>query len=648
MIDQGTIEKIFDAAEITEVVGEFVNLKKRGTNFLGLCPFHNEKTPSFSVSPSKGIYKCFGCGKGGNAVNFIMEHESLTYPEALRFLAKKYGIEVEEKELTAEQIEEKNTLESLHVVTEFAGKYFSNILKNHKEGKAIGLSYLAERGFREDIIDKFQLGYSLDEWETFTKEALRQGYKKEYLVKTGLSIEKGDRLFDRFSGRVIFPIYSLSGRMIGFGGRTLKKDKKTAKYLNSPESDIYHKSKSLYGIFHAKKSMVQLDKCYLVEGYTDVLSFHQSGIENVIASSGTSLTLEQVRLIKRFTHNITVIYDGDEAGIKASLRGIEIILEEGMNVKVVPLPEGEDPDSFAKSRNATALVEHIEQNEIDFILFKTRLLMGEAKKDPIKRASLISDIVRSVAVIPDSISRSVYIKECSGIMDIDEQVLHSETNKIRKKKYQDDYKREQFKQKQEKSQETNENQSFEGKEGQAQEKEVIRLLVAYGMSVFASEENEEGEWEDTLVAEYIIGEITHDELTFSFPTYQKIFEEYQQKYGQEGQVGAHYFTHHPDETVSSLCAGLLSPKYKESKYWNRNGNVYETEEDRLDHVVRDGVLAFKNLKIQELIKQAEKDLVAAQEKQDPDEINTCYQNFVALTRLKMELAKNLGERTIVR
>ncbi|MGM0532852.1 MAG: DNA primase, partial [Bacteroidota bacterium] len=374
MIDKGTVDRIIETAEITDVIQDFINLKKRGTNYLGICPFHNEKTPSFTVSPSKGIFKCFGCGKGGNAINFIMEHEGLSYPEALRFLANKYNIEIEEKELSAEEIEEKNVKDSLQIVTNFASKHFRENLKNHQEGRSVGLSYLKERGIREDMIDKFELGYSLDQWESFTQAALKKGFKQDYLEKTGLTIVKEDKRYDRFRGRIMFPIHSLSGNVIGFGGRTMKKDEKTAKYINSPESEIYHKSNILYGIYHAKKAITKNEKCYMVEGYTDVIALHQKGIENVVASSGTSLTENQIRLVKRFTPNITIIFDGDPAGIKASLRGIDLILEQGMNVKILLLPEGEDPDSFSKKQGASDLVKYIEENEQDFIHFKTRLL----------------------------------------------------------------------------------------------------------------------------------------------------------------------------------------------------------------------------------------------------------------------------------
>src|SRR6056297_227482 len=432
MIDHNTIQKIIDTADIVDVVQDFVNLKKRGVNYLGLCPFHNEKTPSFTVSPSKGIYKCFGCGKGGNAVNFIMEHEHLSYPEALKYLAKKYNIEIVEKELTAEEIQQQNERDSLLVVTKFANSYFQEKLHKHTEGRAIGLSYFKERGFREDVIKTFELGYSLDIKDAFTKAALEKGYKLTFLEKSGLTIVKDQDKFDRFRGRVMFPIHSLSGNVVGFGGRILKKDVKAAKYLNSPESEIYHKSRILYGMYQAKKAITQKDHCFLVEGYTDVISMHQAGIENVVASSGTSLTVEQIRLIKRFTPNVTIIYDGDPAGIKASLRGIDLVLEEGLNVKVLLLPDGEDPDSFAKSKGASGFQEYLKKNETDFIQFKTRLLLETTENDPIARSRLITNVVQSIAVIPNTITRSVYIRECSKLLDVSEDILYTE---VRKQKY---------------------------------------------------------------------------------------------------------------------------------------------------------------------------------------------------------------------
>jgi len=430
MIDNNTVEKILEVAEITEVVQDFVSLKKRGVNYIGLCPFHNEKTPSFTVSPAKGIFKCFGCGKGGNSVNFIMEHEHLNYYEALKFLAKKFHIEFEEKEYTKEEAAQIDERESLMIASNYAQKYFSDTLKNHKDGIALGKTYLKERQIREDIVEKFQLGYCLNADDDFTKTAVKNGYKLDYLIKAGLTIKNAQGTFDRFKGRIIFPVHSISGRVIAFGGRVLKTEAKTAKYINSPESSIYHKSNIVYGIYFAKKSIVEKDKCYLVEGYTDVISLHQNGIENVVASSGTSLTNEQIRLIKRFTKNITILYDGDLAGIKASFRGIDLILEEGLNVKVLLFPDNEDPDSFSKKMSSSELIKFINKNEKDFITFKTELLIEESKNDPIKRAMLISDIVKSVAIIPDNIIRSIYLKECSTILRTN-IIYRGKKNKIR-------------------------------------------------------------------------------------------------------------------------------------------------------------------------------------------------------------------------
>lgn len=435
MIDQATIDRILDAAQIVDVVSEFVTLKRAGVNYKGLCPFHNEKTPSFVVSPSKGLCKCFSCGKGGNAVHFIMEHEQLNYYEALKWLAKKYHIEVKERELSPEEQQVQNDRESMFVVNEFARDYFQSLLYNHVDGQSIGLAYFRQRGFRDDIIRKFQLGYSLNERDALAKEAKRKGYREEFLEKTGLCYrhDKDGLLRDRFWGRVMFPVHTLSGKVIAFGGRVLKTDGKIAKYVNSPESEIYHKSNELYGIYFAKQAIVRDDRCFLVEGYTDVISMHQAGIENVVASSGTSLTQGQIRLIHRFTNNITVLYDGDGAGIKASIRGIDMLLEEGMNIKVVLLPDGEDPDSFARKHNATDYKKYIDTHEVDFIRFKTGLLMEDVGNDPIKRARLITDIVRSIAVIPENIVRSVYIRECSQLLQVEEKLLVQEVNKLMKR-----------------------------------------------------------------------------------------------------------------------------------------------------------------------------------------------------------------------
>ena len=514
MIDQVTIDRIIDNANIVEVISEFVKLKKAGSGYKGLCPFHHEKTPSFNVSPARGIYKCFGCGKGGNAIQFLMEHERISYYEALKFLANKFHIEIIEKEYTADDIKEKNEIESLKLVTSYAQKFYSEYLWQNPQGRAVGLAYFKERGFRDDIIQKFQLGYSPSQRDAFTKDALLKGYKSEYLIKTGLTLEKNQ--VDRFNDRVIFPIHNLMGRVIAFGARILKADQHAAKYLNSPESEIYHKSKVLYGIFQAKRSINQTDKCYLVEGYTDVISLHQSGIENVVASSGTSLTPDQVRLIKRFTNNITVLYDGDMAGIKASIRGIDIILEEGMNVKVLLLPDNEDPDSFARKKSATELLTFISENETDFITFKAQLYLEEAQGDPVKKAGFIKEIVRSIALIPDSIARSVYIRECSKLTQFDEKILYSELNKIRRKKYED------LHSKDEKILIDNEIAISEKpamdtsqEKTSRVESEIMRLLLLYGDRVaFMIQEDEHTDPHDVYVAEFIVQEFEKDGLNF--------------------------------------------------------------------------------------------------------------------------------------
>src|SRR5512133_1841625 len=527
MIDRGTIERILDAAQIVDVVQEFVPLKKRGVNYLGLCPFHNEKTPSFTVSPAKEIYKCFGCGKAGNSVNFIMEHEHLSYPEALKYLAKKYNIEVTEKELSKEDLEKQNERESLLVVTAYAARQFTENLFNTDEGISVGLAYFKERGFRQDILKKFEVGYSFEKRDSFTKKALEDGYNAEYLVKTGLSVQHEDRYFDRFSGRVMFPIHSLSGQVLGFGGRILKTDAKTAKYINSPESEIYHKSRILYGIYQARKSITNEDKCYLVEGYTDVISLHEANVENVVASSGTSLTQEQVRLIKRFTQNITILYDGDAAGIKASLRGIDLVLEEGMNVKIVLLPNNEDPDSYSKKVSNEEFMKFLKENETDFIRFKTQLLLSEANNDPVRKADLIRDVVKSIAVIPEAITRTVYIKECSIVLEVSEPILYHEVNKLRhQKNFQDRNK-------------------YPGPEDLPvpppvliklvpkevvawySEKEIIRLLLKFGGVEFERSLNkEDGKEEMLTVSDYIVREITSDDLIFDHRVCEKIFADF--------------------------------------------------------------------------------------------------------------------------
>ncbi len=649
MIDRSAIERIIDAAEIVEVIQEFVTLRKRGVNYMGLCPFHNEKTPSFSVSASKGIYKCFGCGKGGNVVNFIMEHERLSYPEALKFLAKKYNIEVVEKELTAEEIQQQNERESLLIVSSFAQKHFTGTLFNNMEGIAVGLSYFKERGYRQEIIKKFQLGFCLDQKDDFTKEALKSGYKRDYLVKTGLTIQRENYHFDRFSGRVIFPIHSLSGQVIGFGGRTLKSDPKTGKYVNSPESDIYHKSTVLYGIYFAKKKIVEEDKCFLVEGYTDVLSLFQSGFENIVSSSGTALTPEQIRLIKRFTNNVTIVFDGDEAGIKASLRGIDLILAEGLNVKIVVLPSGEDPDSYSKKLSSSGLKQFFSDNEQDFIRFKTRLLVSSTKNDdPVQRANLIRDVVKSIAVIPESITRSVYTKECSNLLLIEEQVLYSEINKIRRKKAEQNYRKLKYYEEQNLRKIPEKQTPLLTESTEFQEREIIRLLLNYGNLEFRSP-NAKKDKEETIVsvAEFIVNEIINDELELDNPVYRQIFEEIHQQTNSNNHLNERYFINHPDENIRTLSADLLSLSYDLSKIWKKHESYVEPEDMKLKEIIPETLIAFKNKKIMQAIRETQDLLRSAQEKKKQDDIEILQERFIILNRLKKKLAKDLGDRIIL-
>lgn len=637
MIEQSIIDRVIETAEITEVIQDFITLKRRGANFLGLCPFHNEKTPSFTVSPAKGIFKCFGCGKGGNSVSFIMEHEHLSFTEAIKYLAKKYNIEIVEKELSEEDIKQRNERESLLIVTAFAQKYFSEILEKHPDGKAIGKSYFLERGFTENIIEKFQLGYSIDKFDEFTKEALKNGYKLEYLVNSGLSINSNNKSFDRFSGRVIFPIHSISGKVIGFGGRTLKTDKKVAKYLNSPESDIYHKSKVLYGLFFAKKSIVEQDKCYLVEGYTDVISMHQAGIENVVASSGTSLTVEQIRLIKRFTENITILYDGDPAGIKASLRGIDLILEEGLNVKVLLFPEGDDPDSFSKKVSSSEFIQFINQNEKDFITFKTELLINESAKDPVQRARLITDVVSSVAIIPDRITRSLFIKECSRLLKVDEQVLYYETTRIRRKKIEQQRgakydieipTKQAIKQVDDILQ-----------EHQTSETELIRLLLNFGNEVLFTDD----ESHEISVATYIISELENDEIELSNENYKLIYSESVKLLDETGEVSDKYFVNHPNPKISKIAVDMLTETYGLSKIWEKRETLIETEKMKLKEIVPETIIAFKNSLIIQELKSIEHKLSNTV---DEKEINELVERYIKLKEIHKLIAKKLGNRII--
>ncbi|MBN2597283.1 MAG: DNA primase [Marinifilaceae bacterium] len=650
MIDQSTVARIFDSAEIAEVVSDFVTLKKRGVNFLGLCPFHNEKSPSFTVSPAKGIYKCFGCGKGGNSVNFIMEHEHLDYVGALKYLAKKYHIEVVEKELSPEQERQKNDRESMMIVNSFAQKSFTQNLYEHAQGMAIGMGYMWERGFRDDIIKKFQVGYCLEAWDAFSNHALDCGYKKEYLVKTGLSIEKENRLLDRFRGRVIFPIHGIAGRVQAFGGRILKNDAKAAKYLNSPESEVYHKSRILYGIFQAKKSIVQNEKCFLVEGYTDVLSFHQAGIENVVASSGTALTADQIRLIKRFTNNITIIYDGDAAGIKASLRGIDLVLEQEVNVKVLLLPQGEDPDSFSRTMGASELMEYIEKNESDFIVFKTNLLLKDAKDDPVKRANLIIDIVRSIAIIPDGIVRAVYVRECSNILNVDERVLYTEINKIIHRVKEDSWKNEQRSNlpEDQTTDKLSENSAFlrSANECDLEERALVRILLNFGSEILYSQKDEAGNEEQLLVGQYIITELSNDELESVNPLYQLVFDQYGENMEKEDFNTKTFFRDHPNEKVNQLAADILSEPHQLSGLWTRNESVVESEEMKLKEIVPKLVNEYKGKKVRLLMKEVMQEMQKAQDTGNADRMMELMKQKMVLDQIKNAISKELGNRTI--
>ncbi|KAA6344261.1 DNA primase [termite gut metagenome] len=665
MIDQATIDRILDAAQIVEVVSEFVTLRKRGVNYVGLCPFHNEKTPSFSVSPAKGLCKCFSCGKGGNVVHFIMEHEQLSYYEALKFLAKRYHIEIKERELTTEEKLVQSARESMFIVNNFARDYFRDILKNHVDGRSIGLAYFRQRGFRDDIIEKFQLGFSTNERNALAKEALGKGYKEEFLIKTGLCYYTDDgKLHDRFGGRVIFPVHTLSGKVVAFGGRILNSDKKFAKYVNSPESDIYHKSNELYGIYFAKQAIVKQDCCFLVEGYTDVISMHQSGVENVVASSGTSLTTGQIKLIHRFTNNITVLYDGDPAGIKASIRGIDMLLEEGMNIKVVLLPDGDDPDSFARKRNATDLQAYISENEVDFIRFKTKLLLDEAGKDPIKRAELIGDIVRSISVIPEPIVRSVYVKECSQLLHVEEKLLVSEINKQTRKLAEKGNKPvtdtttstpqgtsgEAIAPAPEVSAANYDSfipqERKEGQEFYKYEQLIMQMIVRYGEKVMCYTDNDAGEEVPVNVTEYIVNDLKQDELHFHNPLHRQILAEAAEQIRIPGFVAERYFITHSSSEVSKLATDLINDKYQLSKYHFKAQKPL-LDEERLHELVPMLMENFKDAIVNEELKHIIHTLQDPETAGDPTKCNTLMQRYKELKKIHDFMSKRLGERVVL-
>lgn len=664
MIDQGTIDRIMDAAQIVDVVSQFVTLKRRGINFVGLCPFHTDKTPSFYVSPAKNICKCFACGEGGTAVHFIMKHEQLSYYEALKYLAKKYNIEIQEREFTDEQKQAYNERESLFILNDYARDYFVNTLHNHIEGKSIGLSYFKERGFREDIIEKFQLGYSLEQRDAFSQEALKNGYKEDYLVKTGLAIksEHNNQLIDRFRGRVMFPVHTLSGKVIAFGGRILKKAENTGKYVNSPESEIYHKGNELYGIFFAKQAITKADCCYLVEGYTDVISMHQAGIENVVASSGTALTNGQIRLIHRFTDNVTVIYDGDAAGIKAALRGIDLLLEDGMNIKVILLPDGEDPDSFAKKQNAESLTNYIKANEVDFMRFKTKLLLEEAGNDPIKRAALISDIVNSISIIPDNIIRTVYIKDCSILLDVDERILVQEVTKKRlaylEKTAPQKMEEEMWAVHNDLSQPIIHNKAVVKKTPIDKfELAILYYIVRFGMEIMLEGGDENPVTGDmpTTVIDWVKFDLQRDGFWFTNPLYTLMLEEAIERSVDETFIPARYFLAHTDAQVSKIAAELVSDRYQLSKLhikqFGENAKKEDTplaEEKHLGKDVPRIVTELKNAYITKRIKEIKDEMAVKQKEGNWDTAIELMQQIKELEEVKKALAKALGERIILR
>jgi len=642
MIKQTTIDRVFDAIQIEEVVGDFVDLKKRGTNLLGLCPFHNEKTPSFNVSVSKGIYKCFGCGEGGHAVDFVMKHEKYSYPEAIRYLAKKYNIEVEEDEQSEEQQIVNDQRESLFIVTNWAVELFQDSLWNTNEGKTIGLSYFKERGYREDIIKKFELGYSPESWDYLYRKAVQAGHQEEYLEKTGLIIKKeGGKTYDRFRSRVMFPIHNLTGRTLGFGGRTLKTDKKIPKYVNSPESDIYHKSAVLYGLYFAKKSIVTVDNCYLVEGYADVLSMHQAGVENVVASSGTSLTIEQIKLIARFTKNVTMLYDGDAAGIKASLRGTDMLLKEGLNVKVLLFSDGHDPDSYIQKFGPNSFQEYIQKHQQDFISFKTQILLQDAGNDPIKRAEVIREIVESIALIPDQIKASVFIRDCSVKLDIEERILISELNKMRLQ-----LSRKSSPSRNEPSSvlppenlfddeaSATESQLPAVNSNDLQEQEIIRLLLHYGEmpATWLEEKN-------YPIAILILSSL--QDVEFTDPVAKKIAAIYIEYLNRQELPEQRIFITNPDKEVSNMVISLLSSPYNLSPNWNDDKRqIYVKQEtDNLKETVLKAIFRMKKRKIDERIQKVRDEM---KEETNPENIAILSHKYLKLKEIEKETLAFLG------
>lgn len=653
MIDRETIERIMDTAKVEEVVGDFVSLRKRGVNMIGLCPFHNEKTPSFTVSPSKNLWKCFGCGKGGKPVHFIMEHEQLSYYEALRWLAKRYHIEFKERELTDEEKREESIRESMFVINQYALQYFTETLHNSEEGKAIGLNYFRHRGLRDETIKKFCLGYSLERRDSFAKTAIAAGYNPDIIAKTGVCYSTEDgRLQDRFWGRVIFPVHTISGKVVAFGGRVLQTNAKAAKYVNSPESEIYHKSDHLYGLYFAKQAIMQKDRCILVEGYLDVISMYQAGIQNVVASSGTSLTTGQIRLIHRFTSNVTLLYDGDKAGIKASIRGIDMLLEEGMNINVVLLPEGEDPDSYAQSHSTEEVEEFIERNKVDFIKFKTNLLLDEVGEDPIKRAGLIGDVVKSIAVVPNDILRSEYIKKCSDMLNVGEQLLVKETAKIRKARAEEAQKRTEssIRNSEESATGTDSPEpvdefqqniinSYSNNPLHHKEKAIIQFMLKNGsklLQVPESKLDNTPAFTETVIS-HLYYSFEADGIEFSHPLYRKIFQEAAEHAADLEFNPENHFIAHPDPEVSALTAELCGERYLLSKFFSEQNSDERNELAVLFEQTTRLAIAYKLSIVDEMLKSTMARLKDPAVAADPTALQEAMEDFKFLKETQQAL-----------
>ena len=678
MIDRNTVDRIVESAQILDVVSDFVTLKKKGVNYVGLCPFHDDKTPSFYVSPSKGLCKCFSCGKGGNPVHFIMEHEQCTYPEALRYLAKKYHIEIKERELTDTEKQEQSVRESLFVVNEYAKEYFKNTLFNHIDGKSIGMAYFRSRGVRDDIVKKFQLGYCTLQKDAFAKEALQKGYQKDFLLKTGLCYAKDDgSLRDRYWGRVIFPWINVSGKVVGFGGRVLDSRTKGVqqKYVNSPESEIFSKRRELYGLYQAKGAIMKQDCVYMVEGYTDVIAMHQCGLENVVANSGTALSEEQISLLRRFTSNIVLIYDGDEAGIKASIRGIDMLSAEGMNVQVLLLPDGDDPDSFARKHSATQMQEYIARHAVNFIRFKINLLMKDAQNDPVKRASLIADMAHSIGLVPDEIMRYAYLKECASILSVDERIVQNEIKKVVQQR------RDGYLEKKLSNNSANDGNSLDklrfslDNTGESLDKlrfsldntgesldnlrfsleklrfplncgkelELARVLVRYGEKQVCTVKGENGEDVPISVAEYIYYDMVQDELKFQGEVVNRMLEEVMQRIGEEEFTAEHFFVSHPDPQISTLAVELASDRFQLSRVNEQN---HTSDDTRLNELVPHLMMEYKLSVLKEESKALMQQLSSPEVSANPQRCMEVMRRYKELTEVIKELSKLVGERVV--